>query len=175
VRADLSDLLDGYIQVKELDYAQVCLAEKFKEDLFSSFIIGVSVSTFFNDNNKNRLSFLSEELEKIRKNIGFEVKNIEKLMEKLKENETKFYYDVLNSNNPNFLISSYYTFYLRFIELVKLRLENNTNADIHKIANFLTGFFGIPILIYLKKKEIIPCISELAGILLHMLVSTRNR
>jgi len=46
--------------------------------------------------------------------------------------------------------------------------------DIFSIANFLVGFFGMPILIYIKEKEVSPYISELSGALLHVLVTDRT-
>jgi hypothetical protein len=46
--------------------------------------------------------------------------------------------------------------------------------DIFNIANFLVGFFGMPILIYIKKKEVFPYISDLSGALLHALVADRT-
>ena len=42
------------------------------------------------------------------------------------------------------------------------------------IANFLIGFFGYPIVLYIKKKEVFPYISELSGALLHALVAGRT-
>ena len=88
--------------------------------------------------------------------------------------------------NPNFLITTYYSLYLRFVTTVYLKLHktNITNPniktkdsrikDIFNIANFLVGFFGMPILIYIKKKEVFPYISELSGALLHALVADRT-
>jgi len=76
--------------------------------------------------------------------------------------------------------------YLRFVTTVYLKLHkiNITNPniktkdsrirDIFNIANFLVGFFGMPILIYIKKKEVFPYISELSGALLHALVADRT-
>jgi len=83
--------------------------------------------------------------------------------------------------NPNFLITTYYSLYLRFVTIVYLKLhkidiktKDSRIKDILSIANFLVGFFGMPILIYIKKKEVFPYISELSGALLHVLVADRT-
>jgi hypothetical protein len=111
---------------------------------------------------------------------------LQKLIDGLKKNEEEFYKEVLNSDNPNFLITTYYSLYLRFVTTVYLKLHktNITNPniktkdcrikDIFNITNFLVGFFGMPILIYIKKKEVFPYISELSGALLHALVADRT-
>jgi hypothetical protein len=103
------------------------------------------------------------------------------LIDGLKENEEEFYKEVLNSDNPNFLITTYYSLYLRFVTTVYLKLhkidiktKDSRIKDVFNIANFLVGFFGIPILIYIKKKEVFPYISELSGALLHALVADRT-
>jgi len=96
---------------------------------------------------------------------------LQKLVNGLRENEEEFYKEVLNSHNPNFLITAYYSLYLRFVTKVYLKLQANiTNSRIKDIFNAV-GFFGMPILLYLKKKEVYPYISELSGVLLHALVS----
>jgi len=83
--------------------------------------------------------------------------------------------------NPNFLITTYYSLYLRFVTTVYLKLhrtniktKDSRIKDIFSIANFLVGFFGMPILIYIKKKEVFPYISELSGALLHVLIADRT-
>ena len=108
---------------------------------------------------------------------------IQKLINELKKNEEEFYKEVLNSDSPNFLIASYYSLYLRFVRTVYLKLnkinitdpnietKDSINKDIFNITNFLVGFFGMPILVYIKKKEVLPYISELSGALLHALVT----
>ena len=108
------------------------------------------------------------------------INDLQKLIDVLKENEEEFYKEVLNSGNPNFLITSYYSLYLRFATKVYLKLreigtkvKDSRIEDLLSIASFLIGFFGMPILIYIKKKEVFPCISELRGILLHAIV-TKN-
>ena len=45
---------------------------------------------------------------------------LQKLIEELKRNEEEFYKEVLNSDNPNFLITAYYSLYLRFVTTVYL-------------------------------------------------------
>jgi len=111
---------------------------------------------------------------------------LQRLIDELKKNEEEFYKEVLNSDNPNFLITSYYSLYLRFVTTVYLELHKtdvtnpNTKTkyseikDIFNITNFLVGFFGTPILIYIKKKEVLPYVSELSGALLHALVADRT-
>jgi hypothetical protein len=72
--------------------------------------------------------------------------------------------------------------YLRFVTTVYLKLhrinikttKDSRIKDIFNIANFLVGFFGVPILLYIKKKEVFPYISELSGALLHALVADRT-
>jgi len=100
---------------------------------------------------------------------------LQKLINGLRENEEEFYKEVLNSHNPNFLITAYYSLYLRFITKVYLKLQASITEDsrIKDIFNTV-GFFGIPLLIYLKKKEVFPYISELSGALLHALVADRT-
>jgi len=111
------------------------------------------------------------------------MEKLQRLIDELKKNEEEFYKEVLNSDKPNFLITSYYSLYLRFVITVYLKLHktNITNPNINtkdseikeifSIINFLVGFFGMPILIYIKKKEVLPYISELSGTLLHELVT----
>jgi len=140
----------------------------------------------------NELSLLLEEYCKVLGNnttigeyVNMVLSKLQKLIDGLKKNEEEFYKEVLNSDNPNFLITTYYSLYLRFVTTVYLKLHkiNITNPniktkdsgikDIFNIANFLVGFFGMPILIYIKKKEVLPYISELSGALLHALVADR--
>jgi hypothetical protein len=107
-----------------------------------------------------------EEKLKILSKIVFEKVDIQKLLDWLRENEEKFYKDVLNSDNPNFLITSYYSLYLRFVETIHEKGEQLSKT----LTNFLVTFFAIPIIIYLRKKEVFPYTSELGGILLHFLI-----
>jgi len=145
---------------------------------------------------KDRSKILSKEAEKIKKDFGFMfdsnvtieeyvntvMNGLQKLIDGLKKNEEEFYKEVLNSDNPNFLITAYYSLYLRFVTKVYLKLhkinikttKDSRIKDIFDIANFLVGFFGIPILLYIKKKEVFPYISELSGALLHTLVADRT-
>ena len=98
---------------------------------------------------------------------------LQKLVNGLRENEEEFYEEVLNSHNPNFLITAYYSLYLRFVTKVYLKLHSANITEDSRIKDIFNavGFFGIPLLIYLKKKEVFPYISELSGALLHALVS----
>jgi len=177
--ADLSRLLEEYYKVP-VEKMQDYLANQYEENLFA---IHESVLTLIlNPEDKDKLKILSKEAEKLASNLGLNssmsVDGLRNLIDVLKENEEEFYKEVLNSGNPNFLITSYYSLYLRFATKVYLKLrEIGTEAkdsrieDIFSIVNFLIGFFGMPILIYIKKKEVFPCISELSGILLHAIVT----
>jgi hypothetical protein len=99
----------------------------------------------------------------------------------LKQYEYGFYNTVLNSDRPDFLITSYYSLYLRFLEVLYSELEvleqsaPDRDTDIIKTVNFVVGYFGIPILRYLTRKEVPPNVSDLAGVLLHVLISTGKR
>jgi len=177
--ADLSRLLEEYYKVP-VEKMQDYLANQYEENLF---VIDEGVLLLIlNPEDKDKLKILSKKAEKIMMNFGIynsiTINDLQKLMGVLKENEEEFYKEVLNSGNPNFLITTYYSLYLRFVTKVYLKLrEIGTEAkdsrikDIFSIANFLIGFFGMPILIYIKKKEVFPCISELSGILLHAIVT----
>ena len=177
--ADLSRLLEEYYKVP-LEKMQDYLANQYEENLF---VIDEGVLTLIlNPEDKDKLKILSKGVEKLASNLGLNssmsVDGLQNLIDVLKENEEEFYKEVLNSGNPNFLITSYYSLYLRFATKVYLKLrEIGTEAkdsrieDIFSIASFLVGFFGMPILIYIKKKEVFPCISELSGILLHAIVT----
>ncbi|MFP3171293.1 MAG: hypothetical protein RXQ98_08770 [Sulfolobaceae archaeon] len=139
---------------------------------------------------------LSKEVEKIKKDFGFMfdddgtieeyantvMNGLQKLIDGLKENEEEFYKEALNSDNPNFIITTYYSLYLRFVTKVYLKLNKidikTTNdsriKDIFNIAIFLVGFFGMPILLYIKKKEVFLHASELSVVLLHALIADRT-
>ncbi|ADB88725.1 hypothetical protein [Saccharolobus islandicus] len=187
--------------VHRLEKMRDYLVKQYEENLFE--IYEGMLTLILNPEDENKLKILSKETEKIKEDfelynsilennttIGEYVKmvmnELQKLIDGLKENEEKFYKEVLNSDNPNFLITTYYSLYLRFVTTVYLKLHktNITNPniktkdsrikDIFNIANFLVGFFGIPILIYIKKKEVFPYISELSGALLHALVADRT-
>ena len=144
---------------------------------------------------KDRSKILSKEAEKIKKDFGFMfgsnvtieeyvnmvMNGLQKLIDGLKKNEDEFYKEVLNSDNPNFLITTYYSLYLRFVTKVYLKLhkvdaktKDSRIKDIFNIANFLVGFFGMPILLYIKKKEVFLHVSELSVVLLHALVTDRT-
>jgi hypothetical protein len=109
--------------------------------------------------------------------VNMTMDRLQKLIDVLKKNEEEFYKEVLNSDNPNFLITAYYSLYLRFVTTVYSKLqktntnEDSTIKDIFDTANFLVVFLGMPILVYIKKKEVFPYISELSGALLHALVA----
>jgi len=205
--ADLSLLLEEYYKlpnemkngnfpVNLLEKMRDYLVKNYEENLFVIYE-GV-LMLILNPEDKDKLKILSKEAEKIKEdfklynsmlenNITIEeyanmvMKELQKLIDGLKENEEEFYKEVLNSDNPNFLITSYYSLYLRFVTTVYLKLhrtniktKDSRIKDIFSIANFLVGFFGMPILIYIKKKEVFPYISELSGALLHALVAVVN-
>jgi len=182
--ANLSRLLEEYflVRLEMWDY----LAKHEYEDMLMLAL----------NEDKDKLKILSKEAEKIKEDFGFMfdsdvtigeyvnmvMNGLQKLINELKKNEEEFYKEVLNSDNPNFLITTYYSLYLRFVTTVYLKLhktnikttKDSRIKDIFDIANFLVGFFGMPILIYIKKKEVFPSISELSGALLHALVADRT-
>jgi hypothetical protein len=176
------------------------LVKQYEENLFEIY---EGMLMLILNEDKDKLKILSKEVEKIKEDfelynsmlennttigeyVNMVMNGLQKLIDGLKKNEEEFYKEVLNSDNPNFLITTYYSLYLRFVTTVYLKLHkiNITNPniktkdsrikDIFNIANFLVGFFGMPILIYIKKKEVFPYISELSGALLHALVADRT-
>jgi len=204
--ADLSLLLEEYYRVPNemknrnfpvLEKMRDYLVKQYEENLFEIY---EGMLMLILNEDKDKLKILSKEVEKIKEDFGFMfdsnitigeyvnmvMNGLQKLIDGLKKNEEEFYKEVLNSDNPNFLITTYYSLYLRFVTTVYLKLHktNITNPniktkdsrikDIFNIANFLVGFFGMPILIYIKKKEVFPYISELSGALLHALVADRT-
>ena len=210
--ADLSLPLEEYYKVPNemknrnfpvhlLEKMRNYLVKQYEENLFE--IYEGMLMLILNPEDKDKLKILLKEVEKIKEDfelynsmlennttigeyVDMVMKELQKLIDGLKKNEEEFYKEVLNSDNPNFLITTYYSLYLRFVTTVYLKLHktNITNPniktkdsrikDIFNIANFLVGFFGMPILIYIKKKEVFPYISELSGALLHALVADRT-
>jgi len=210
--ADLSLILEEYYKVPNemknrnfpvhlLEKMRNYLVKQYEENLFE--IYEGMLMLILNPEDKDKLKILLKEVEKIKEDFelynsilennttigeyGNMVMNeLQKLIDGLKKNEEEFYKEVLNSDNPNFLITTYYSLYLRFVTTVYLKLhktnitkpniktKDSRIKDIFNIANFLVGFFGMPILIYIKKKEVFPYISELSGALLHALVADRT-
>ncbi|MEJ2777721.1 hypothetical protein [Stygiolobus sp. RP850M] len=210
--ADLSLPLEEYYKVPNemknrnfpvhlLEKMRNYLVKQYEENLFE--IYEGMLMLILNPEDKDKLKILSKEVEKIKEDfelynsmlennttigeyVNMVMKELQKLIDGLKKNEEEFYKEVLNSDNPNFLITTYYSLYLRFVTKVYLKLHktNITNPniktkdsrikDMFNIANFLVAFFGMPILIYIKKKEVFPYISELSGALLHALVADRT-
>ena len=210
--ADLSLPLEEYYKVPNemknrnfpvhlLEKMRDYLVKQYEENLFE--IYEGMLMLILNPEDKDKLKILSKEAEKIKEDfelynsmlentttigeyVNMVMNKLQKLIDGLKKNEEEFYKEVLNSDNPNFLITTYYSLYLRFVTTVYLKLHktNITNPniktkdsrikDIFNITNFLVGFFGMPILIYIKKKEVFPYISELSGALLHALVADRT-
>lgn len=209
--ADLSLLLEEYYKVPNemknrnfpvhlLEKMRNYLVKQYEENLFEIY---EGMLMLILNEDKDNLKILLKEVEKIKEDfelynsilennttigeyVNMVMRELQKLIDGLKKNEEEFYKEVLNSDNPNFLITTYYSLYLRFVTTVYLKLHkiNITNPniktkdsrikDIFNIANFLVGFFGMPILIYIKKKEVFPYISELSGALLHALVADRT-
>ena len=189
--ANLSLLLEEYSPVLvRLEEMQNYLTKRYEENLFEIY-----ESMLILNEDKDKSKMLSKEVEKIKKDFGFMfdddgtieeyvntvMNKLQKLIDGLKENEEEFYTEALNSDNPNFLITTYYSLYLRFVTTVYLKLhkiniktKDSRIKDIFNIANFLLGFYGMPILFYIKKKEVFPYISELSGALLHALVADRT-
>jgi hypothetical protein len=187
---NLSLLLEKYSPVR-LEEMRDYLAKQYEENLFE--IYWGMLMLVLNEDKEPEI--LSKEAEKIRKDFGFMfdddgtieeyvntvMNGLQKLIDELMKNEEEFYNEALNSDNPNFLITTYYSLYLRFVTKVYLKLQTVTKTtkdsrikDIFNIANFLVGFFGMPILLYIKKKEVFPYISELSVVLLHALVADRT-
>ena len=186
--ANLSRLLEEYFPVR-LEEMWDYLANQYEYEGMLMLVL---------NEDKDKLKILSKEVEKIKEDFelynsmlennttireyGNMVMNeLQKLIDGLKKNEEEFYKEVLNSDNPNFLITTYYSLYLRFVTTVYLKLykpniktKDSRIKDIFNITHFLVGFFGMPILIYIKKKEVFPYISELSGALLHALVADRT-
>jgi len=194
--ADLSLLLEEYYRNFPVEKMRDYLVNE--ENLFEIY---EGMLMLILNEDKDNLKILSKEVEKIKEDfelynsilennttigeyVNMVMNELQKLIDGLKKNEEEFYKEVLNSDNPNFLITTYYSLYLRFVTTVYLKLQANiTNPniktkdsvkDIFNIANFLVGFFGMPLLIYIKKKEVFPYISELSGALLHALVADRT-
>jgi len=210
--ADLSLPLEEYYKVPNemknrnfpvhlLEKMRDYLVKQYEENLFE--IYEGMLMLILNPEDKDKLKILSKEVEKIKEDfelynsilennttigeyVNMVMNELQKLIDGLKKNEEEFYKEVLNSDNPNFLITTYYSLYLRFVTTVYLKLhktnitkpniktKDSRIKDIFNIANFLVGFFGMPILIYIKKKEVFPYISELSGALLHALVADRT-
>lgn len=122
----------------------------------------------------SELSSFLEKHYKVLENMTEEeyAKELQKLIDVLRENEEEFYKEVINSDNPNFLITTYYSLYLRFVMKIHLKLHNVSVTEHSEIKDMFNNirFFGMPILLYLKKKEVLPFISELSGMLLHTLI-----
>ena len=188
--ANLSLILEKYSPVR-LEEVQNYLTEQYEENLFEIYE-GILMLVL---NEDKEPKMLSKEVEKIKKDFGFMfdddgtiedyvntvMNGLQKLIDELEKNEDEFYTEALNSDNPNFLITTYYSLYLRFVTKVYLKLQTITKTtndsrikDIFNIAIFLVGFFGMPILLYIKKKEVFPYISELSVVLLHALVADRT-
>ena len=114
------------------------------------------------------------------------LENLAKLIDGLRKNEKRFYEEVLESNDQDFHITSYYSLYLKFLtELyVKLRDVRIDDPNVRtrdsklkftfNVANFVVALFGAPILVYIKRREHFPYLSEMAGLLLHALTTNRT-
>jgi hypothetical protein len=142
-----------------LDENELTHLIKWYEENF--FWLNELISAVIYNKDEERLKVLSEKV------IMFKKVDLQKLIDWLRENEEKFYKDVLNSDTPNFLITSYYSLYLRFVKTIREKREPPFNTE--TLTNFLVTFFSIPIMIYLRKKEVFPYTSELGGMILHIL------
>ena len=187
--------------IEYLEKMKNYLIEKYEKNLIE--IYEGLFTLVLNPENSDILKILSEEIGKIKED--FEVYNellennttigdysritmegLKKLIDGLKNNEEVFYKEVLNSDKPNFLITTYYSLYIRFVTMIYLRLRkislNDPNIKTKdsplkytfNIANSIVGFLGMPIVIYIKKREVFPYISELTGALLHVLVANKT-
>ena len=97
------------------------------------------------------------------------------LIEGLRKNEKKFYNEVLNSDNPNLLLNTYYSLYLDFAiklfnEVKKLKITDPNyktrdapEKNVFKSYNSLIYILGIPIILYINDKEVFPYLSEFIG------------
>ena len=187
--ANLSLLLEEYSSVR-LEEMRGYLVKQYEENLFE--IYEGMLMLVLNEDKEPKM--LSKEVEKIKKDFGFMfdddgtieeyvntvMNKLQKLIDELKKNEEEFYTEALNSDNPNFLITTYYSLYLRFVTKVYLKLQTITEItndsgvrNILDITNFLVGFFGMPILLYIKKKEVFVHVSELSVVLLHALIADK--
>ncbi|BDC17724.1 hypothetical protein [Acidianus sp. HS-5] len=179
-----------------LDYV-----EKMKDYLMSyeDDLLNISEYLFAFLLNPRNIKQLSEEIGKINEDLeiynsilennttigeyrGIVLDGLIKLIDGLKKNEDAFYDEVLRSENPNFLITTYYSLYLRYltnlyVKLNKINLDPDVKAkdspykSLFSLVNLLVWVFGIPIIIYIRKKEVLPILSELSGILLYVLAS----
>ncbi len=128
--ADLSHLLEEYYKVP-VEKMQDYLANQYEENLF---VIDEGVLLLIlNPEDKDKLKILSNGVEKLSSNLGLNISmsvdGLRNVIDVLKKNEEEFYKEVLNSSNPNFLITSYYSLYLRFVTKVYLKLrEVSTKA-----------------------------------------------
>jgi len=186
----LANLLEEYSPVS-LEEIQNYVTKRYEENLFEIYE-GMLMLVLNEDKDKSKI--LSKEVEKIKKDFGFTfddgtieeyanmtMNKLQKLIDELKKNEDEFYTEALNSDNPNFPITTYYSLYLRFVTKVYLKLQTDINTtkdsrirDLLDVINFLVGFFGMPILLYIKKKEVFNHISELSVVLLHALIVDRT-
>ena len=175
-----------------LEYSRL---EEMWDCLVKQYDYGGMLLLLLTPEGEEKLKILSKEAERIKKDYGLVfdsnmtigesvnmvMDRLRKLIDGLRANEQEFYKEVLNFDNPNFLITTYYSLYLRFVTTVysKLLKVNTKTSDsriegMFYVAYFLVGFFGMPVLLYIKKKEVSPFISELSGWLLHTLVADRT-
>ena len=124
--ADLSLLLEEYYKVPNetknknspvLEKMWNYLVKQYEENLFEIY---EGMLMLILNEDKDNLKILSKEVEKIKKEFEFMfdgnvtigeyvnmvMRELQKLIDGLKKNEEEFYKEVLNSDNPNFLIIS---------------------------------------------------------------------
>jgi hypothetical protein len=138
--ADLSLLLEEYYKVPNemknrnfpvhlLEKMRNYLVKQYEENLFEIY---EGMLMLILNEDKDNLKILLKEVEKIKEDfelynsilennttigeyVNMVMRELQKLIDGLKKNEEEFYKEVLNSDNPNFLITTYYSLYLRFV------------------------------------------------------------
>ena len=95
------------------------------------------------------------------------------LIARLANVETRFFrYMVFESGNPNFLITSYYHFYLAYLEAVYNNLKKLAEAGAEgkeRVVEYMADavlIFGLPLMMFAKERKFYFETSMLAGMLL---------
>ena len=114
------------------------------------------------------------------------LESLGRLIDGLRENEERFYREVFESGDQDFHITSYYSLYLMFLVrlYVKLREVKVDDPNVKTrdselkskfaAASLMAMLFAVPILVYVKRGERFPYLSEMAGLLLHALTSGKT-
>lgn len=159
------------IELFEEYYKNTIGIEKAKEYLFDKydlFLINESINAL-SDNSK------AKTLLDFARKVGFDIdigdrvdvviNALNKLAEGLNKYEVEFYEYVSDSNNTNFLITTYYSLYLN---LVYGSVKHLRDANAISLLSFVAGVLGMPIYIYLTTGIVLPHVKELSGILLRI-------